>query len=82
MPNNAILALFHVLSEISMAFSRPGDLATLAKKGRHKNMNRNLVFYGKREQIPFFAPLLSGNAHMYGCAVQTKPNRPASSHDR
>ncbi len=29
MPNNAILALFYVLSEIYMAFSRPEDLATL-----------------------------------------------------
>ena len=31
MPNNAILALFYVLSENSMAFSRPEYLATMLR---------------------------------------------------
>ncbi len=42
MPNNAILALFYVLSEISMAFSRPEDLATL--DAANASSNRPLLF--------------------------------------
>ena len=43
MPNNAIFAPFHILSEISMAFYRPDDLATLlageGKRGYFESHN-------------------------------------------